>query len=83
MVNDLVGKINLLPSVKIEQVEELKIKGSHLEIKFKDQKGRYKLEIDLSSVLKAQYRDEDMKILMVGLVKKINFRVMTNKKKGK
>jgi hypothetical protein len=83
MVNDIFGKINLLPSIKIEKVEELKIKGNSLEIKFKDQKGRYKLEIDLGSNLKAQYRDADKKIIMAGLVKNIKFKVMTTKKKGK
>jgi len=79
----IIEKINLLPSVKIEKVEELKIKGNRLEIKFKDQKGRYKLEIDLGSVLKAQYKDEDKKIIMAGLVKNIKFKVITTKTKGK
>ena len=79
----IIEKINLLPSVKIEKVEELKIKGNRLEIKFKDQKGRYKLEIDLESVLKAQYKDEDKKIIMAGLVKNIKFKVITTKTKGK
>jgi len=79
----IIEKINLLPSVKIEKVEELKIKGNRLEIKFKDQKGKYKLEIDLGSVLKAQYKDEDKKIIMAGLVKNIKFKVITTKTKGK
>jgi len=79
----IIEKINLLPSVKIEKVEELKIKGNRLEIKFKDQKGKYRLEIDLGSVLKAQYKDEDKKIIMAGLVKNIKFKVITTKTKGK